>query len=478
MEINELTANKLRLRWWPSPQDYNEAVQTPAHTYCDPELAAGQVELNALGLPRPQSGNFATVYKVDCVDRSWAVRCFLRNVPGQSERYAVIEQAIRALGDPHLVDFFYIEEGMRLRGDWFPVVKMQWADGLPLVEFIRENLSQPAQLRAFAEKFKSMILSLHSHGIAHGDLQHGNIIVTDGVPRLVDYDGMFVPSLAGQPASELGHPNYQHPSRNPQHFDRHLDNFSSWIIYASIVCLSEDPALFGLLDVGDDCLLFRQKDFIQPRHSSVFRLLEDHPNPTIVLYARWIRSLLLLPLQEVPELDVDVTEQPSLSPLERVRAEVARVKAPPTRRAFKLTPAVWFLLIGGICATMWWNQQITTQETSKLQLASEKASGLALTDHDREQLAHADAFYQIGGETALKSAIEILHHYPETQSLPLADCWHKLGHYYSSRKSYPEALNCFKQAQHWLHVADDESAYTTERGIEIDMKYAELGRGS
>jgi len=84
-------------------------------------------------------------------------------------------------------------------------------------------------------------------GIAHGDLQHGNIIMCNHELRLVDYDGMYVPAMKNFMASELGHPNYQHPARAPHHFGPYLDNFSAWVIYASIKALQVDPLLLDQL---------------------------------------------------------------------------------------------------------------------------------------------------------------------------------------------------------------------------------------
>ncbi|QLQ08322.1 MAG: hypothetical protein HZY76_21580 [Anaerolineae bacterium] len=53
--------------------------------------------------------------------------------------------------------------------------------------------------------------NLQTHGIAHGDLQHGNVLVAADELRLIDYDGMYVPPLSGRESHEIGHRNYQHP---------------------------------------------------------------------------------------------------------------------------------------------------------------------------------------------------------------------------------------------------------------------------
>ncbi len=59
----------IRLRWWPSPQDYSEAVQNLSVNSVDPELRKGLVYVDALGLPRPVTGAFASVYRF-----AWSMR--------------------------------------------------------------------------------------------------------------------------------------------------------------------------------------------------------------------------------------------------------------------------------------------------------------------------------------------------------------------------------------------------------------------
>src|SRR4051812_50106673 len=79
---------------WPTPQDYNEAVQNPRLTFSDKDLQVGRVELNPLGLPRPICGRFASVYKIQNAGRVWAARCFLSEVPDQQQRYEAITQRL------------------------------------------------------------------------------------------------------------------------------------------------------------------------------------------------------------------------------------------------------------------------------------------------------------------------------------------------------------------------------------------------
>src|SRR5271155_5594889 len=99
---------------WPHSQDYNEAIQNPAQCFSDPELKQGEVVTNALGLPVPYSGNFADVYAVQSGQRKWAVKCFTRQIPGLSERYAEIGNYLQQKQLPFMVEFQLLEQGIQV----------------------------------------------------------------------------------------------------------------------------------------------------------------------------------------------------------------------------------------------------------------------------------------------------------------------------------------------------------------------------
>jgi hypothetical protein len=263
---------------WPSQQEYNEAIQSPRICFEDAELRIGTVECNQLGLPRPRSGNFATVYKVDCGGKKWAVRCFNRQTQDQQERYAAINTHLRQAALPYTVGFTYLIKGIRTGAQWYPIVKMEWADGVPLDKWVESNLHNSAALMGFLKSFVSMLSAMQQASIAHGDLQHGNILVVNSTPRLVDYDGMYVPALSGRTSAELGQPNYQNPRRTASDFGPYLDNFSGWVIVLSLFALTVDPKLWQTFKGGDDCLLFRKRDFEGPNHSALIKALDSEPN--------------------------------------------------------------------------------------------------------------------------------------------------------------------------------------------------------
>ncbi len=307
---------KTNIRWWPSPQDYNEAVQNPAFNLYDPELKEGQVYLDNLGLPRPVSGAFASVYRLKCRNKDVALRCFLHDVTDQQERYAQISKFV--LGDdlPYTVGFEYLQHGIQVCQQPLPALKMDWVEGWALDQYLYGRLGEPLELMKLSGSFLKMMDDLKEAGIAHGDLQHGNIIVLpDGEFRLVDYDGMYVPSMQGMHANELGHINYQHPQRKAESFGPYLDNFSAWVIYGSIKALASDPGLWSELMAGDDCLLFRRHDFEAPLYSPAFAALEEHKDLELQKIGRFIRGMLSGSIEAIPYLKKDFPEIKNLDEL-------------------------------------------------------------------------------------------------------------------------------------------------------------------
>jgi len=286
---------------WPSCQDYNEAVQYPDISFEDSELRAGKVELTPLGLPKAATGNFATVYRFDCGDRRYGVKCFNRNVYDQHQRYALLSQFTAVTDVPNMVDFDYQLKGICVDGNWFPIVKMDWVEGVGLDQFLRKNWSNKSQIDRVIDQFIELVERMQNVRMAHGDLQHGNIMVQANSVKLVDYDGIFVPAMQGNEASELGHPNYQHPHRSVEDFAPRLDDFSAWIIYYSLLFLKLDPSLWQRYEGGDDCLIFRKTDFVDPARSRLMSELARHPIPEIKSCYEHLDLLLHRQMRQVPK---------------------------------------------------------------------------------------------------------------------------------------------------------------------------------
>jgi hypothetical protein len=264
----------------PYPQivEYNEAVQHPASAFRDPELRRGTIKLNALGLPVALSGAFALTYAMTTGRRALAVRCFHRQIPALEHKYAAIARVVKALHSPYFVDFDYLPDGIRIRGGYYPVVKMEWAEGEPFGVWLDRNCRDPRALAGMREAFARLAAHLEKHGIAHGDIQNGNVIVSRAGLRVVDYDGVYVPGMPPEFGSETGHKHFQHPRRTPRHFGPDIDRFSFIVIDLSLAALIERPDLYRRYCRGGETILFCASDFADPERSTVLQILRQEPS--------------------------------------------------------------------------------------------------------------------------------------------------------------------------------------------------------
>ncbi len=288
----------------PTHREYQDAIQNPRSCFSHPELQQSRPETDKLGLPKPRSGNFAVVFPLVLGSNKWAVRCFTTYHPDQEVRYQKISQYLKQQALPYTVGFEFIKQGIKVKGSWYPILRMEWVEGESLLKYIERNLNKPAEIQNLAEQFYRLVSDLRKCGIAHGDLQHGNIIVVNRGCRLVDYDGMFVPGLEGLASNELGHPNYQHPLRSRNDFGPYLDNFSAWCIYISLLALAADPGLWHRINAGDEHICFRRKDIENPGSSQAMQALEKIKNDRVQGLFTLFKTIIYCPdICQIPSLD-------------------------------------------------------------------------------------------------------------------------------------------------------------------------------
>lgn len=287
---------------WPSGGDYRRAFQNPQYAFLDPVLRDGVVRTDRHNLPIVLSGSFAAVARVDSGDKSYAVRCFTTEVTDQQERYQALSQCFASIRLPVLVGFQYLAAGILLRGARYPVVRMEWAEGRLLDTYVQAALGDQECLRRLADEWRRVVAMVRARGVAHGDLQPGNVVVSDsGKICLVDYDGFYVPALQGRPSGEVGQPNCQHPARGRDDYGDYLDAFPALVIYLSILALSKDPDLWEFNN-GQN-LILSAEDFQDPGRTPVWDRLAHSPDPLVRTLTLRLDGACRLPVAAVPTLD-------------------------------------------------------------------------------------------------------------------------------------------------------------------------------
>lgn len=367
---------------WPTSQDYFEAVQNPRLNFGDAELRLGKPRLSHLGLPRVMSGSFADVYPIECPgDRVYAVKCFTREVLDQRERYRAISDYLQQVMLPFTISFSYLAEkqGIRIKGRWYPILKMEWIEGVTLNQFVKDNAHKPDALRALERLWVRLAIRLRESALAHADLQHGNVLLVP-VPgalagtvkvKLIDYDGMFVPALANSPSGELGHANFQHPMRfRKEIYSAELDLFPHLVICAALRCLTVGGReLWNRYDNGDN-ILFRQRDFEYPGSSPLIQELWKLSDPA----ARALVGHLILaargPLGNEPHVGdlLGNGQTPSLTPIQQQQVNVLlSLGAPPrtdsTLHVGQTAPLADGIVVACICGKRYLAQSFLSGKT-------------------------------------------------------------------------------------------------------------------
>ena len=258
---------------WPRATEYTQAIQDPGRVFSDPLLKSSRVETTMLGLPAAATGQNAIVFKVLAQGQPHAVRCF---TPTQGEPSGDTYKRLAGMALPaEMVPARWIESGIRVKQQDWPVLAMPWIAGDTLNIWLGDNAGNKTRVLEVRDALRAAYTKLRKLNVVHGDLHHGNIIVTpQGETRLVDFDGVCIFGSAGDTPltsrpTEVGHPNYQHPQRiRHGSWHRYTDTFAALVIDVSLSVIAAQP--FQYVDTGDS-LLFTRDDFENPGTSQAFR---------------------------------------------------------------------------------------------------------------------------------------------------------------------------------------------------------------
>ena len=263
---------------YPLISEYVKAIQDAGDNL--EQLSYLTPVLDDHGEPYRSSGAFAVVFKMQdkSTGKYYALKCFTEEQQGRAEAYRQIADELDLLDSPYIASVKYMEKELfvdsQCEEDEFPVLLMDWVDGETMEAYIAANYHNQSAMSLLCYRFGKMAAWLRSQSFAHGDVKPDNIIIRpDGSLSLVDYDGMFVPTMKGCKSPTIGTKNFCHPLRTMDDFDETIDDFSLASIALSLKAISMN---FTLLDTygASDRLLFSEKDYRTPSNSKVISALQ------------------------------------------------------------------------------------------------------------------------------------------------------------------------------------------------------------
>ena len=233
------------------------------------------------GEPYRSSGAFAVVFKMQdkSTGKYYALKCFTEEQEGRADAYRQIADELDMVDSPYITSVKYMEKELfvdsQCEEDEFPVLLMDWVDGETMEAYIAANYHNQSAMSMLCYRFGKMAAWLRSQSFSHGDIKPDNIIVRpDGSLTLVDYDGMFVPSMKGCKSPTVGTRDFSHPLRTMDDFDETIDDFSLASIALSLKAISMKSTLLDIYGASDR-LLFSENDYRNPSNSKVISVLQE-----------------------------------------------------------------------------------------------------------------------------------------------------------------------------------------------------------
>ena len=264
---------------YPLISEYVKAIQDAGDNL--EQLAHLTPVLDDHGEPYRSSGAFAVVFKMQdkSTGKYYALKCFTEEQEGRADAYRQIADELDMVDSPYITSVKYMEKELfvdsQCEEDEFPVLLMDWVDGETMEAYIAANYHNQSAMSMLCYRFGKMAAWLRSQSFAHGDVKPDNIIVRpDGSLTLVDYDGMFVPSMKGCKSPTVGTRDFSHPLRTMDDFDETIDDFSLASIALSLKAISMKSILLDIYGASDR-LLFSENDYRNPSNSKVISALQE-----------------------------------------------------------------------------------------------------------------------------------------------------------------------------------------------------------
>lgn len=265
--------------------------------------------LKPIKIYKVASGAFAGVFKIKDINtgKFYALRVFLNTATSDKiSRITHISSELQKLSESWLCKTEFYQKGISIGGEKYPIILMEWSNGIRLNDYVSNIISNRDKISEVQNKIVELSHRLEELEIAHGDIQSGNILVeesTKGIQlKLVDYDPMYISSLKGKKAIEVGHSSFQHPKRNKSHYDETIDRFSFWLIITALEAIKYDKTLWNKDMQGgfndEDNFLFKAIDLERPHSSKLINRLEKLNKSSLNHYLKRLLESSTSPIRQ------------------------------------------------------------------------------------------------------------------------------------------------------------------------------------
>lgn len=250
---------------YPKITEYIQAITSEESNFTS--LKKLHPVLDEKGRPIFKRGNCSVVFKMQDSESKeyyalkcyidYALKCYIAKPNGLEDTYLVLEKEL-SNQSKYIINFKYYSQELlvstRFGTSYFPVVLMDWIDGLTLDSYIKSTFEEynncplinvEGIMESLYDKFRDMASWLLSQSFAHGSMNLNNIILKNNELYLIDYDNFYVSSMKGTRERDIWAEDYRHPIYKKHDSDAHVDDFSIIIILLSLKALSINPKLFN-----------------------------------------------------------------------------------------------------------------------------------------------------------------------------------------------------------------------------------------
>ena len=105
-------------------------------------------------------------------------------------------QAVAQLSHPHVCNVFDYGESLQADGHMVPYIVMELLSGPSLSDRLKEGPLPPEEALKVAAEVASGLAAAHAHGVVHRDVKPGNVILTPGGAKVIDFG---IAATAGEP---------------------------------------------------------------------------------------------------------------------------------------------------------------------------------------------------------------------------------------------------------------------------------------